>query len=110
MAYFAMKQTITVTRSTGELDIYGKPTGTELITMKCKADEGSHITVDRTSQTQGATIVCELKLLFDKLADITYEDLIQYVNEAGTIYKGKPKSIRVRRDFGGKPLLTEVML
>jgi len=110
MGYFPTKQTITITRGTGELDIFGKRTGEEIFTKKCRAIEGSHLTVDKTVQAAGATIVCDLKILLDKLADITYDDDIEYINELGTIYRGKPKSIKVQRDFGGKAVLTEVLI
>jgi hypothetical protein len=109
MGYFPTNQTVTVTRA-GELDIYGKPISPTTLTLKCRAIEGTHITTDKSSLTQGATIVCDLKLQFDKIGDVHYDDIIQYQNEAGTAYKGKPKSIKISRDFGGKPILTEVLL
>lgn len=109
MAYFPIRQSVTRTRSTG-VDIYGKPTGTSVTTLKCRAQEGTHLAINRNGGAQGATIVCDLKLLFDKLADITYDDYVKYINEAGTVYNARPKSIRIQRDFAGKPVLTEVML
>jgi hypothetical protein len=110
MALFPTKQTITVTRSTGTLDIYGKKTGVSVSTLKCRTQEGTHITVNRTAGAEGSTIVCDLKIMLDKLADITYDDYITYTNEAGTVYHARPKNIKIQRDFAGKPLLTEVML
>lgn len=110
MGYFPTKQNVTIERGIGELDIYGKQTYSSLRQLKCRAVEGSHITVDRDSQVNGATIVCDLKLLFDKLADITYSDHITYTNELGTVFAGKAKKIKIQRDFAGKPVLTEVLV
>lgn len=110
MGYFPERQVLTITRGTGELDIYGKATGIETLTLKARVIEGSHITTDRGSQAQGATIVCEVKIVKSGLADIRYEDSIEYINEAGTAYRGRPKNIKVQRDFAGKPVLTEVFI
>jgi hypothetical protein len=110
MALFPTKQVVTVSRASGELDIFGKRAGLDIFVMKCRAIEGSHITTDRSSKSAGATIVCELKLMFGNLADITYDDVLRYENEAKTVYEGRPKNIRIRRDFGGKAVLTEVLI
>ncbi|PEF03391.1 hypothetical protein COM97_27000 [Bacillus thuringiensis] len=110
MAIVPMKQEIKKTRSSGELNAWGKPEKVETVVLKCRATEGSHTTTDRSSKIVGATIVCELKLIFDKLADITYDDEISYVNEAETEFKGRPKNIKISRDLGGKPILTTVYL
>ncbi|MEC0037245.1 hypothetical protein P4L29_22875 [Bacillus cereus] len=110
MAIVPLKQTVTRRRAVGDLDIWGKPSEIETIELKCRAVEGSHTTTDRNSQMHGATIVVDLKLLLDKLADITYADEIEYVNELGTEYKGNPKNINIQRDFSGKPLMTVVYI
>ncbi|SCV23882.1 Uncharacterized protein BCRIVMBC845_06479 [Bacillus cereus] len=110
MAIVPMKQIVTRYRQVGDLDIWGKPEKVEETTLKCRAVEGSHTTTDRNSQVQGATIVVDLKLMLDKLADITYDDKIEYINESGTAYKGSPKNITIQRDFSGKPLITVVYI
>ncbi|WP_431819262.1 hypothetical protein LWL40_27460 (plasmid) [Bacillus thuringiensis] len=108
MAMIPLRQTVTRYRKQGELDIWGNPEETEVTELKCRAEEGSHTTIDRQSQMQGAVIVVDLKLVMDKLADIGYEDELEYVNEAGTVHRGKPRNITIKRDFTGKPLLTWV--
>ncbi|MCU5554821.1 hypothetical protein OCB15_17925 [Bacillus cereus] len=108
MAIVPMKQTVTRYRQVGDLDIWGKPEKIEETALKCRAVEGSHAITDRSSQMHGATIVVDLKLMFDKLADIQYDDKLEYVNESGTAYKGSPRNITVQRDFSGKPLITVV--
>ena len=110
MALVPMKQTVSIKRESGELNIYGKRANVETLTKKCRALEGSHVTEDKASAEVGKTVVVSLKLLFDKLAEITYDDEITYVNELGTTYAGKPKNITVRRDFAGKAVLTEVFV
>ncbi|MEI5921042.1 hypothetical protein WBU96_28320 [Bacillus albus] len=110
MAIVPLKQIVTRRRAIGDLDIWGKPAEIETVELKCRAVEGSHTTTDRNSQVQGATIVVELKLLLDKIADIGYEDEIEYINESGTVYKGSPKNIKIQRDFSGKPLMTTVFI
>ncbi|MDA2128663.1 hypothetical protein BK703_16900 [Bacillus thuringiensis serovar silo] len=110
MAIVPLKQTVTRKRKMGELNIWGEPAEIEVTEMKCRAEEGSHTTTDRQSQTQGATVVVDLKLIMDKVADIAYTDELTYVNEAGTVYTGKPKNITIKRDFTGKPLLTWVFV
>lgn len=111
MALVPMKQTLVRRRGSGELDIFGKPTQeTEEVTFKCRATEGTHTTTDRGSLVQGAVVVAEVKFLLDKLADITYDDDLEYINELAAVFSGKPKSIKVLRDIAGKPTLTEVLL
>lgn len=111
MAIVPMKQKLVRRRGSGELDIFGNPTDDrEEATLKCRAIEATHTTTDRGSLVQGAVVVAEVKFLLDKLADITYDDDLEYTNELGTVFSGKPKSIKVLRDIAGKPTLTEVSL
>ncbi|MFB5568672.1 hypothetical protein ACE41F_26925 [Bacillus cereus] len=110
MALVPMRQDLIRRRGSGELDIYGKPMYEDEIILKCRAVEGTHTTTDRSSLIEGAVVVAEVKFLLDKLADITYDDELEYTNELGAVFKGKPKSIRILRDIAAKPLMTEVFL
>lgn len=107
-----MKQELIVTRAQVDengdliLDTWGKPIMGEPETFKCRAREGTEIVED----TRGKQVVSRVSFLLDKLARINYADSLEYTNEIGITYTGKPKSIRVIREYGGKAILTKVFL
>ncbi|KMJ58080.1 hypothetical protein AB685_14835 [Bacillus sp. LL01] len=111
MPIVPMKQTITVQRG-GGLDEWGNPIPGELITMNCRVDEGTRLSASRSGglDRNGETAVSFVRILLDKLADIRYDDILTFTNELGEEITGKPKEINVRRNVGGKPILTEVKL
>ncbi|MEK4360810.1 hypothetical protein NYE48_27775 [Paenibacillus sp. FSL M7-1455] len=49
-----------------------------------------------------------MTIYLDRLADVTYDDTIQYTNELGVEIKRKPISIQPKRWINGKAVLTEV--
>ncbi|WP_404351672.1 hypothetical protein LG311_10270 [Sutcliffiella horikoshii] len=119
MPIVPMKQTITVTRALTDyvdgsprLDEWGNPIPDDIFTLKCRVDEGTRLSESRSSglNRDGETAVSTVRILFDKLADIQYTDLLSFENELGEKITGKPKEINVRRNVGGKPILTEVKL
>ncbi|SFX48656.1 hypothetical protein SAMN04487866_10959 [Thermoactinomyces sp. DSM 45891] len=106
MAIIPLRQIIKVSRSSGKLDEWGNPIPIEPFSIRCRADEGSFVVED----TGGKVVVSSLKVLLDKLADIRYDDEIEYTNEIGITIKRAPKRVNVKRDYVGKPVLTEVFL
>lgn len=109
MAIIPLRQTITVYKKTG-LDEWGNPIESPPITLKCRVDESSHTTSDVQAMQRGKVLVPEVRILLDKLADIGYDDEIEFTDENGRTIRKKPIRINVKRDFFGKPLLTEVLL
>lgn len=111
MPIVPMKQTITVQRG-GGLDEWGNPIPGELNTLKCRVDEGSRLSVSRSGglSRDGETEVSVVRIILDKLADIRYDDTLTYTNELGEAMTGKPKEINVKRNVGGKAIVTEVKL
>ena len=114
-----MKQTITVTRAltdpvdgSSRLDDWGNPIPDDIFTLKCRVDEGNRLSTNRNAGLvrDGDVVSSFVRILFDKLADIKYDDMLTFENELGEIITGKPKEINVRRNVGGKPILTEVKL
>lgn len=114
-----MKQTIFVTKAdtdfidgSARLDEWGNPIPADPIAIKCRVDEGSRLSTSRSGglDRDGRTEVSTVRILIDKLADIQYNDVITFTNELGEEISGKPKEINVRRNVGGKPILTEVKL
>lgn len=110
MAVIAMRQTIMVKRSE-ELDEWGKPVYNDLITLKCRIDEGSQLRQYRSAGTTSSeTIVATARIMLDKLADIRETDTISFTNELGQTIERTPKEINVKRGPSGKPMLTEVII
>ncbi|MEC0756191.1 hypothetical protein P8884_21075 [Bacillus haynesii] len=112
MAIVPMRQTITVERDgSGELDSWGNPIKIEPFAIKCRVDEGSRISLSRSSGViKSEESVVTARILIDKLADIRYSDTILFTNELGETIARKPKEINVRRHVSGKPILTEVIV
>lgn len=102
MALVPLKQTVTIKRF-GEPDRWGEATETSF-TLKCRVDESSQLVQNQL----GDEVVAGMEITFDKLADIRYEDKIQYTNELGFTLERNPKRIEVVRMPSGKPSLTVV--
>ncbi len=110
MPVVPMRQTITVTRG-GALDDWGNPTAGEVLTLKCRIDEGSSVRQYRSAGTTNSeVVVATARILLDKLADIRETDTISFTNELGQTIERMPKEINVKRDVGGNPMLTEVVV
>lgn len=58
----------------------------------------------------GVEATASVKLLFDKLPDINYNDIVSYTNELGDTIEREPISIKPTRMINGKPTLTSVFL
>lgn len=100
-----LNQTITHKRA-GVLDDWGKPTETQSEEHKCRIDEGTHLTRD----AKGKEIVAGAQVLIKGLVQIAYSDLLEWEDENGNKYSRSPLNISIVRDFGGKPMLTKVMV
>ncbi|MGF9711627.1 hypothetical protein [Paenibacillus naphthalenovorans] len=103
MPIIPMKQTVTVTKA-GASDGWGKTAPGADITYKARVVEETNVVTNQA----GEEAVASLRITFDKLPDITYDDAITYTNELGVTVKRPPVSIKVKRGMGGKPLITEV--
>lgn len=58
----------------------------------------------------GEEATASVKLLFDKMPDINYNDIVSYTNELGVTIERKPISIKYTRMINGKPTLTSMFL
>jgi ABC-type phosphate transport system auxiliary subunit len=108
MAIIALNQQVTIHKAAkkGELDKWGNPLILEPIKLAARIDEGSFIFKD----DKGNEIVARTKILLDKLADVWYDDELEFEDELGRKTRRKPSTISVKRDMSSKPLLTEVIL
>ena len=82
-------------------EVYG-----EAIEYKVRATEKVEIVTNQL----GDEVTASVKLLFDKLPDISYNDQITFVNELGVKIERKPLSIKPIRMVNGKATLTAVWL
>ena len=105
MAIIPLKQTVNVHKPGGRNE-WGEVTGGEVIAMKCRADERSEI----VKNVAGAEVLSGVQLLFDKLPNIAYDDVIEFTNELDVTVKRKPVKIEPIRMPNGKPTLTAVYL
>lgn len=112
MPIIPMRQIIQVSRdSSSELNRWGNPKAPKKFELKCRIDEGSNVVSSRTpGVVKGEEVVATARILIDKLADVKYQDVLSFTNELGETVQRKPKEINVRRNIGGKPILTEVIL
>lgn len=105
MAIIPLKQTIVVTKADGS-DGWGGTVPGEEITFKARVTESTKIVTNKA----GEEAVASLHILLDKLADISYDDVITYTNELDVTVTRGPLKIGVKRGIGGKAVLTEVFV
>lgn len=58
----------------------------------------------------GEEVTASLKLMFDKMPDVGYDDMFSYTNELGHTIERKPISIKYTRMISGKTTLASVFL
>jgi len=100
-----MKQEITVTKAS-ELDGWAAPTPGEEITYKARVTEETKI----VTNSAGEEAVTSLRILLDKLADISYDDTITYTDEFGVTVARRPLSIAPKRMLNARAIVTEVFV
>jgi hypothetical protein len=105
MPIIPLKQSVIVTKP-GVDDGWGHPAPGETFTAKVRVSEVTRI----VNNQFGEEAVSSMTIIFDKLPDISYADTLTYTNELGVTISRKPLSIEPRRNFGGKPMLTEVFV
>lgn len=107
MPLIPLKQTVLLRKTSGQSDGWGNVRfEEELIPLKCRVDE-----VTQTIENhEGKEAVVSLKVLFDKLQAISYNDEIEYTSEIDVTVRKKPEKIQVMRNMAGKPLFTVVYL
>lgn len=111
MAIIPMKQTVTRIRMIGD-EWEGTQT-TDRTTLKCRVQEGaklirSNASANSATGIQSSEVVSSAQIYFDKLADVALTDRFEYTNELGISLTWAPITIEVKRDVGGKPMLTIV--
>lgn len=104
MAFIPMHQTAVISPFTGNDPDYNEPQYGADYTLACRFDEGVKLVRNRN----GEEVVSVGAFLFDRLADISINDLLTFTNELGTETTYDPLTISVIRDFSGRPILTEV--
>lgn len=105
MPIVPMKQAVEVAKP-GARDDWGNTQPGVTLSYNCRAEE----TVETVTNQYGEEAVATVKLLFDKLADIRYDDTITYENEIGVTVARKPQRIEIIRWPSGKAAITKVYL
>jgi hypothetical protein len=105
MPILPMKQTVTVTPASS-VDKWGRSVSGTPVDYKVRVEEKSELVADQA----GKQAVSSLTIYFDKLVNITYNDVINYTNELGVTVKREPIKIDVIRGIGGKAVLTKVYI
>ncbi|MET3658523.1 hypothetical protein [Sporosarcina psychrophila] len=109
VALIPLKQTVLVHKPETTND-WGETTSLPPITLKCRADEKVEYVKNFASTTLNAEVLSSVQLLFNKLPDIRYDDVIEFTNELDVTVKRKPLLIEPIRMINGKPTLTAVYL
>lgn len=103
MAIIPLKQTITVTKP-GVDTGWGHAEPGEVITLKARVVEETNVVKDRF----GREAISSMTVILEKLANVSYDDVITYTNELGLTVSRSPLSIEPLRNFSGRALLTKV--
>ncbi len=105
MPIVPMKQSVTITRKSGS-DGWGGGNAEETFALRCRVDEKTEIVQNQF----GEESVSSAQIMFDKLADVRYDDDIHYVDELGREIKRKPLRIEPVRHINNKAIITLVFL
>lgn len=105
MPLIPLKQAIIVTKP-GVSDGWGGVIPGEVLALKARVSEETNVVTNQL----GKEAVTGLRITLDKLADVSYDDVITYTNELDVTVNGKPVHIAVKRGISGRPLLTEVFV
>lgn len=105
MPLIPLKQTVSITKP-GTDDGWGGTTPGVVVPYKARVSEETNVVTNQ----YGEEATTSLRIIFDKLPDVSYDDVITYTNELGVTVERKPVSIEVKRGINGKPLLTEVFV
>lgn len=103
MALIPLKQTVTVT-SPASIDGWGEEVSGAAQVHKARVESDTRVVTNQ----HGNEAVTSLRIIFDKLPDISYNHAITYTNELGATVTRTPIRIEVKRGLNGKALLTEV--
>lgn len=105
MPVIPLNQTVTVTKP-GKDDGWGGSEPGAILTYKARVTEETNVVTNQ----YGEEATTSLRIILDKLPDVSYDDVITYTNELGVTVERNPVSIEVKRGLNGKPLLTEVFV
>lgn len=103
MAIIPLKQSVIVTKPAG-VDGWGVAIPGATTTLSARVSERTH----KVNNQLGEESLSSMTVYLDKLADISYDDVITYTNELGVEIVRKPIAIEPKRGLNGKALLTEV--
>jgi len=103
MALLPMKQTVKITRP-GVVDEWGEGGAPTVFTLKCRVDETTKVVQNQF----GEQVVAGMEIMFDKLANVRYSDVIEYTDELGVTVKRNPIKIEPVRMINGKAAMTAV--
>ncbi|WP_046214782.1 hypothetical protein [Paenibacillus wulumuqiensis] len=106
MAIIPLKQAVIVSKSSGQTTGWGHAGPGVDVPYKVRASEQMKLVKNQF----GEEAVSSLTLLFDKMPDIRYDDVISFTNELGETIRLKPIAIQPRRHLSGRVLITEVNL
>lgn len=105
MAIIPLKQTVEVTKA-GVSDGWGNAVPGEVVTLKARVTEETNIVTNQA----GEEAVTGLRIILDKLADISYDDVITYTNELDVTVARKPVKIGIKRWLSSKAAITELFV
>lgn len=107
MAIIPLKQKVYVRKLITETtDGWGVETLGEPIEYRTRATEQ----IEKVTNQLGEEVTASVKIHFDKVPDIAYDDYVSFTNENGVKIERQPLSIRPIRMVNGKPTLTVVHL
>jgi hypothetical protein len=98
------KDTVTVVRA-GELDDWGRPTGTSTENYSCRIDYRTQIVKD----SNGQDAVSKATILIKGVALVTSDDTVSWSDQYGE-HEAKPLSVSPLKDLSNKVIFTKVVV
>jgi len=105
LAIVPLRQKVKVHKPDGE-DEWGYPIEGETIEKDARVDEKTNTVTNPAGEEK----VTGMEIMLDGLADVEYEDEIEFTDELDRTTKRKPEKIEPVRDIVGRAILTVVYL
>lgn len=111
MPIIPMKNEVTITPIT--VDEWNRKTEGAPFTLRCRIQEGTKLVRKTTrgnnvNEVLAQELVSKARIIFHKLVNVKEDDIIEFTDELGRSYRYRAITVQVKRDIGGKPLLTVV--
>lgn len=109
MSLIPLKQTITITPATSEMDRFNRPVMGTPFSLKCRIEEKTKLVKTRSQgYVENSEAVSTAQIYLNRLVKISPDDVLTYTDELGETRTYRPLSTEIKRGLNGKAIFTVV--